>query len=294
MTDKETANREGRITIKALVLVAIAWGILVCSVLAWQAYMYRGIFATVAEWQFREWGRMFPVATIAAITFLLELPLIIAIALKARRRRRNYGPAKAKFVSARDSLFGRIFAALGGVALVLAGILAVLGLTIGSLGDKPFADLPLEADADLSGSFVRTRALVRMDRIGYYRERFVVTGRDLWVAPVTLSQEDRTIRAFVQVPPVREASEAQVMEVSGVARRAALPGGLRRLYENEGYSVARPAYVIFSSRPSARWPFFSAAADLAIAALLFFLTFGAFRAHERRMKRREAEAGKPA
>ena len=288
MTGTRDTSGNSRLSVRTLSIIAALWGILVCGVLVWQAYMYRGVFAALAEWQFREWDQMYPVATIALLTLLLELPLIILIALKLRRRRRNYGPVRAGLLSVRETVMARLFAALAGLAFVLALGAGILGLTIGTLGDKPFTALALADDADVNGDFVRTRALVRMDRIGYYRERFVVTGRDLWVAPLTLSEDDRTIRAFVQIRPTREASEAQMMEVSGVARRAALPGGLRRLYENEGYSVARPAYVVFSSRASARWPFFSAAADLAIAGLLFLLTFAAFRTHARRMERRQA------
>ena len=289
MTEKNAANRETRVSTKVLAIIAVILGILVCGVLVWQAYMYRGVFAALAEWQFREWGEMYPVATIALLTLLLELPLIVAIGLKMRRRRRNYGPARAGLLSARDVLMGWLFAVLAALAVILALGAGVLGFAIGSFEEKPTTQLVLDEDADLNGNFVRTRALVRMDRIGFYRERFVVTGRDLWVAPMTLSNEDQTIRAFVQIRPTREASEAQVMEVSGVARRAGLPGGLRRLYENEGYTVARPAYVIFSSAESARWPFLSAAADLAIAALLFLVAFAAFRAHARRMERQQPD-----
>jgi hypothetical protein len=288
MTNRSAEKDGSKISVRSLVILAIAWGIVVCGFLVWQAFMYQGIFAALAEWQFRTWDRMFPVATIALLTLLLELPLLIAIALKLHRRRRSYGKAKAGPLSVLDKQTARLFALLAGLSLVLALGLALMGLTIGAFGDKPSATLALDGDGIQTGGIVRTRGLVRTDRIGYYRERFVVTGRDLWVAPIMLSETDRTIRAFAEVRPAREASEAQIMEISGVARRAALPGGLRRLYEYEGYTVAQPAYVIFSSRASARWPFFSAAADLAIAALLFLLTFAAFRAHARRMERKGA------
>ena len=290
MTGEITRGRERKVPIRALAYIAIVWGILVCGVLAWQAYTYRGVFAALAEWQFREWQRMFPVATIALLTFLLELPFIVLIALKLRYRRRKFGPAKGKLVFLRGTLLARIFAVMSAIALFLSLILTIMGLSIGTLSDKPITNFSLDSNTNETDNFVRARGLVRTDRIGYYRERFLIVGRDLWLAPLMASEDDSAIRAFVEVHPESQAREPQYRDASGVLRRSAIPGGLRRLYENEGYSVVQPAYVIFSSRASARWPFLSAAADLAIMALLFFVTFAALIVHARRIKKREDQA----
>lgn len=279
-----------RISVRMLVYIALAWGVLVCAVLAWQAYTYRGVFAAMAEWQFRAWDRMFPVATIGLTTLLLQLPFLLIILFRLRARRRKRGPIRLKTVIARESLGVRILGILAGLALLIAGILVVLGLTASGVAEKPAGLTSLANTSRGSGDFVRTRGLVRMDRIGYYRERFVFVGRDLWVAPVTSGDDDREISVFVEVTPRTKASEPEAREVEGIVRPAAVPGGLRRLYEYEGYAVSPDAHVIFSSRASAQWPYFSAAGDIAIGALLALLLACGLLWHVRRLSKQEEPA----
>ena len=281
----EAASSSSKISVRMLVYIAIGWGLVVAAALTWQAYTYRGVFAAMAEWQFREWDRMFPVATIGLTTLLLELPLLLIIYLRLRERRRQRGPIRLKTIVERERLGARILAILSGFALIIAVALVFQGLTVSGVVQKPAGLSSLESVSSSSADLVRTRGFVRMDRIGYYRERFLFVGRDLWVAPVTTAQDAREINLFMEVSPTERASEPKLREVSGIVRRAAVPGGLRRLYEYEGYNVSPTAHVIFSSRASAQWPYLSAAADLAIGALLGLLLALALHWHAKRLIR---------
>ncbi len=274
-----------KVAIRTLAIIAITWGALVAAILSWQAFTYTGLFAALAEWQFRTFDRMYPIATIALVVFVLQLPILALIVLRLRSRRRKYGPANLHVTISRTQASIRLLAGLGITALVMAIVLAVIGAVSGSQSDKPIGSIDLSQNASKTAEFVNARGLVRYDRVGYYREGFVVVGRDLWLAPLMTSDEDRKIRYFIQVPRTDQAREAERKTVSGIVRRAAVPGGLRRLYEYEGYSIAEPAYVLFESRASARWPFFSAAADLALLALLTLVAFAALRLHLRRLAR---------
>jgi hypothetical protein len=292
MQNETITSKDGssRISVRMLVYIAIAWGMLVSGVLTWQAYTYRGVFGAMAEWQFRAWDQMFPVATIGLTTLLLELPLLLIIFFRLRARRRTLGPIRLKTVIERESLGVRVLTILSGIALLIAAILVVLGFMTSGVAEKPAGITSLANASAGSGEFVRTRGLVRLDRIGYYRERFVFVGRDLWVAPVTSGDEDRMITLFVEVKPTQKPREPETREVSGITRAAAVPGGLRKLYEYEGYSVSTEAHVVFASRASARWPYFSAAGDIALGALLALLLALGLRWHLGRLRKQHDTA----
>lgn len=274
------------VSTRMLLFLLVAWTLVVVSLLVWQAYVYRGLFAAIAEWQFRQWDRMFPIATIILVTFLLQIPFLILIGLRLRQRRRKFGPARTDVVIHREKLAARIIGAVSALAVLAALVLVMLAFTVGGVGDKPSTTMSIRDGTSHVNQQVRTRGLVRYDRIGFYHERLLITGRDLWVAPIVRSADDRTIRYFMEVPRDSEASPAQAREVTGIVRRAAVPGGLRKLYEYEGYSVPEPAYVIFASRASARWPFYNAAIDLVIGALVGLVLILLLRGHSRHIARR--------
>lgn len=276
------------VSTRLLLLLLVAWTLVVVSILVWQAYVYRGLFAAIAEWQFRQWEQMFPVATIILITFLMQIPFLILIGLRMRQRRRKFGPARTDVVVHREKLAALIVSAVSALALLVAIVLVIVALTIGGVGDKAIGIMSMTDGASHVNQQVRTRGLVRFDRIGFYDERLLITGRDLWVAPIVSSDDDRTIRYFVEVPRNATASPAEVRELSGIVRRAAVPGGLRKLYEYEGYSVPEPAYVIFASRASARWPFFNAAIDLVVSALVGLFLVLLLRGHASYVTKRGA------
>lgn len=282
------------VSTRILLFLLVAWSLVVVSILAWQAYAYRGLFAAISEWQFRQWERMFPVATIMVVTFLLQIPFLILIGLRMRQRRRKFGPAQTGLVVHREKLAARIVGAVSALALMAALVLAVVGSTVGGADDKPSITAPIDVGKPQGNETARIRGVVRYDRIGFYHERIFIMGRDLWVAPVFSSTDDRTVRYFVEVPRNTKASPAELRDITGIVRRSAVPGGLLRLYENEGYSVPETANLVFTSPASARWPFYNAAIDLTIIAFVGLLVVILLSSHSRQLIKGAADLGKQA
>ena len=284
-----SSESKSRKTTRILVAIALVWAIVVVAVLVWQAVTYTGFFAFLAEWQFRHWDRMFPIATIALVTGLLSLPFIVLLIVRMRRRRKHYGRLEPKAVRTRDTRIVRGLGVLIGACALGALLLAIAGLSIGNLTDKPRNMTPADVPSD-GAAWVNMRGSVRYDRIGYYRERFLFFGRDLYVAPLVSANGSAPLKYFVEIPPRSRGSEAESRTVTGIMRRASLPGGLERLYRNEGLRIDNPTYVIFSERTSARWPFLSAAGDLMLLALLAAIGLILIRFHMRSEDRREPVA----
>lgn len=283
---------EDRLPAETISKVAIAWATVVAAVLAWQAYRYEGLFALLAEWQFRHWDRMFPVASIATVTLLLSLPFIIIIGAKMRRRRRLYGRLDSRSVVSRDGRIAKWLAAIAGALALAAFVLTIIGLSIGGVAEKSAYSFSLSDPPPEGSARVRASGWLQTGLTGYYRESLVLAKRDLYVAPLVGDEASKKLKFFVQVPPSRErTSFSDKARVEGVMRKASLPGGLEELYENEGYVVDHPTYVIFKNAASARWPFLSAAADLAILALLAALCWALFRLHLRRIAPSEPKTG---
>lgn len=268
---KETARRSG-LSIRMIAYSGIAWAAIVAAVLIWQAYIYQGMFALIAEWQFRNFDRMFPVATIFLLVFLLALPFILTVVWRLRRRRRRFGEPDVGALLLRDELLANLLKYSMVFFAVLALVVAVIGLSVRPLADRSPQRISFANDAAVSDGRIAGSGQLLTDRIGYYRERFVVTGRDLHVAPLVNGPTSRDLRYFVEVPQ-GSTDEASRQQVSGILRIRALPGGLRQLYENAGYDVRQPVYMIFASSRSASWPYFSAAADFGLLALLLGLSW---------------------
>lgn len=258
------------------------------------------MFSLLAEWQFRTFDRMFPIATIALVVFLLSLPFIILIAVRLWRRRKTGEPLIRRSLRISDIVVLKTFAGLTIFAAIVSLVLAVLGLRIGGTGDsdRPSGVLEVSGVAVADGTRVRARAWTLTNRVGFYIERFVVTGRELYVVPLTSDVDDTGVQVFLEVPRPPSLGEQgwidqdriaperrpERREVTGVVRRAALPGGLERLYRNAGYRIEHPTYVIFEDAASARWPYLSAAADIAILTILLGLCWLAMRWHVHKLK----------
>ena len=269
MTSPAAADRRSS-RVGILTAIAIVWASLIAAVLTWQAYAYRGLFAYIAEWQFHNFDQMFPITTIVVIVFVLSLPLLLLIAWQMRRRKKLYGRVSAAELIVRDTRTARILLVLAAVAAIFAAGLALYGLSLGAFADKPIVALQLDGKAPTSQTAVRINGWAIQNRVGHYREHFIFSSRDLYVVPLVSKRGDTKIRYFVEVRGIKTAP-VQHRTISGILITDALPGGLAQLYENSGYRLDEPVYVIFADRASARWPWMSAAADLAIMALLLMV-----------------------
>lgn len=279
------AEKNRRVSIATLTVITAGWSLVVAGVLIYQAVTYTGLFAFLAEWQFARWNALFPVATIALITFLLSLPFLVLILWRLQRQRRHYGRATPAATITRDKqILKWLLGAAAGLFLIGA-ILAGAAMSIGGFADRGPTVISASAPPPDDASWVRIRGAMLNDRVGYYQERFVIAGRELYVVPIAASGDATSIRYFAEVEPRQSGGEITNDAFEGILRRASLPGGLQTLYENEGLSLTQPTYVIFRDRPSARWPYLSAAGDLSLLGLLCLLCFGLFRLRLKRLEK---------
>ena len=287
MSEAETVARpRERVSVRTIAYIGMAAATVVAAVMVYQAYTYQRLFAWLAEWQFRHLDHMYPFATIALITGLVSLPFVILIVVRLRRRRRLFGRPNRAILLRRDSLVATGLMYSAAVFAVGAVVLLILGFLITPIGDKPAVQLSLNNPAAPTRGLIATDGTLLTDRVGLYRERFVITGRDLYVAPLVPTDRDTAIRYFVQVPQ-RDAGEPERRKISGILRPDAMPGGLRRLYENAGYTIGSPTYVIFDDARSSRWPFLSAASDLALLAFLLAACWLIMRRHLKQLREGE-------
>jgi len=284
--------RRGPLPVAPFIWAAAAWAAIVSAILTWQAFEYRGLYAWAAEWQFRHFDRMFPVATIVLFTALLSLPFLLLIGFRVWRQRQLYGRPKAADRLQREEQISWLLGVSSVFALLLSLLLLAMALAVGGLSEKPAATLSLTSAADVPNGMTTARGWLLLDRKGFYTESALFGRRDLMVAPLVASGGDNHIRYFVQIDKL-DHQEPQFRSVEGLLRRKSLPGGLETLYENSGYVIDRPTYILYDSRAAARWPLLSAAADLAFFAFLFGVGFGLHRLHLRKLRRKPEPAPRP-
>lgn len=278
---KTESTSDQKMPVRMIAWIGLAWALVVSAILVWQAYNYTGVYGWIAEWQFRHFERLYPIATIAIIVALLSLPFILIVLFRTRRRRQLYGSPPEQIVLRREGLVSKTLTGLAIAAGIISIGLAIAGLAIGGLAERPITNLSFAPDAAPTSGDVKSRAVVMTNRIGYYREGNFLAGRDLYVAPVAANTESTSIKYFMEIQE-RAASPARIQDISGFMKAQALPGGLEQLYENAGYQIDDQTYVIFADRASARWPLLSAAGAMAVMTLLLLIGFALQKVYLRR------------
>ena len=270
----------------------MVWALIVTSVLVWQTVEYRGIVAWLAEWQFRTFERFFPVATITILLFLLVLPFAILIGARLRRSTKRDLYSNREKASHRATLFALFLNAAMLVCGASAMVLFTIGLTQGNIAEKPRqVEFSALAAAETEGP-VRLKGTVLLNRLGFYREGFVVTSRELWVAPLVADEGSRQIEVFVQVAR-GDAGTPSTDAFEGYLKRRSVPGGLVQLYQNAGYDVAERPHIIFADAAAARWPYWSAASDLVILLVLLAIVAVFHKRYRKKLAGHAPEASAP-
>ncbi|MBB5731586.1 hypothetical protein FHS61_000579 [Altererythrobacter atlanticus] len=281
---KIRGGRGDNVVIAPFVWAGAVWATFVAGVLIWQAVEYQGVFAWIAELQFRHFDRLFPVATVVSITALLSLPFIVIVAYRLRRRRQLLGRPKQDERLRRERKIRLLLAVPAGISAVLAVVLFFLALSIGGFSEKAVTTISLSSEEEPPNGMAITRGWLMMNRKGFYTEKGLFGERELMVVPLVQDAETNRVRYFVEISPFED-QQAQFRTVEGLLRKKALPGGLGTLYENSGYVIERPTHILYRSRASARWPLLSAAGNLAFFAFLLGLGLALHHWHVRSMKR---------
>lgn len=243
------------------------WIAIVGIVILWQSINYRGVVATLAEWQFDAIGVYYPTLTCLLLIVLLTLPAALLV-LKPGARRGSISVETQAWLSSRAFLKALIAVCGGLGAMALAMLVAMMMLptsqgTVQQITlDRPMVALPREGATTINGAIMyeRTSAL-DTDQM--------FAGRSSRYAPIVApGSTDQNLQFFVELPPVDQQTRRGAISMTGILKRGALPGELVQLYRYAGYRVEQPFFVLHSSEASLRRPYLVVVTQLLIAALL--------------------------
>ena len=267
-------------------VIGVVWAAIVLAYLTWQLVEYRGLVARLLEWQFARFDSSWPIVTVTAILLLLTSPISLTLLYRLRKARSDPKVKTYEAALYRSRIMRRFLGWIAGALAVCAAVVAALSLTVGGVSEKPIpvslADL--RKGPKIEGPVVMEGTL-QLDRIGFFEDRLLFSGKRLWVAPVLDPARDDAITLFVEIGK-REAGPAERRKFDGILRYAAARGELRTLYRNAGYQVHEPTYVLFKDLASARSPYLRAAIDLLVAALVFLIFCGLQHRRTRALERR--------
>jgi hypothetical protein len=269
------------------------WVVIVALYFLWEAASYTGLFARAAEWQLAHLGRYLPTLTFGLLVLLFGSPALLLF--RRRRRRADDVPPPASAVVTVGTRFMRFLFWIAG-ALAAAAVVALIWTLIlpsasGTLRDvvlgTPSARAPSEGATRLTGVIVYKRTAA-------FTQGLLVMRRGARYAPVFPPVEhDNVIRYFIELAPqdhVQPRMADAVVTRTGTLVRDNLPGAVVRLFRYVGYRVATPHYVLYASPLTMRWPYYVAAIEFALGALLFLIVGLFQRRHVRRLGAAAAEA----
>lgn len=274
---RKTRIAGGGIPIRSLLAF---WVFIVTVYFLWEAAGYQGLYALLSEWQLDQFGRYLPVLTFSFLVLLFGSP--IAWLLRHKKFRRRKGAEKkteedvaiATGLSFRNILLGFAGGLCGAavLCLVMAWTQPVMKASERTISAAFPADEAIaEGPATLQGEilFTRTSAFTQDLLFKQRGVRFAPM-----VAPGAPDTSSGNIDYFVELP-MSDRNSVETPEVielrSGILQRNSLPGSIVRLYRYAGYELEHPYYVLYTSVSTMRWPYYVAAAQLAIAAFLALL-----------------------
>jgi hypothetical protein len=269
------------------------WVVIVALYFLWEAASYNGLFARAAEWQLAHLGEYLPTLTFGLLVLLFGSPALLLF--RRRKRAADEAPAPATAVVTVGARFMRFLFWIAGAlaAAALASLLWTLTLpsssgvprdiVLGTASDRA----PSEGPARITGAIVYKRTAA-------FTQGLLVMRRGARYAPVFPPVEhDNVIRYFIELAPqdhVQPRMADAVVTRTGTLVRDNLPGAVVRLFRYVGYRVATPHYVLYASPLTMRWPYYVAAIEFALGALLFLIVGLFQRRHVRRLGAAAAEA----
>lgn len=261
----------GRRTIATRLLML--WVLAVSLYFLWEADHYTGLYAFLAEWQFEQLSHYFPILTFAMLVIGFGSPA--AWLLKARRRadrvdlpdRYGLDAAVSTSMNFRRALFAFAGGLTGAAIVTLLWTLTLPRIAppraVVSIGSVQAKAPPL-GPVTLRGRIIFTRTAV-------FAQNLLITTRGVRFAPIVAPDpQNQQLRYFVELLP-REFGNPNVARLdnrTGVLLRNHLPGSILRLYRYAGYDVEPPVYILYVSDKTLRWPYYVAAVQLLIAALI--------------------------
>lgn len=276
--------------------LALLWLVVVAGFFLWESRRYGGIFAWMAEWQIALFGFYKPALTMLLLALLLFLPIMIVVL--ARRRRRRQQTVEIVDDRVAPATAGRYLTLLNlcGLLFTIAAIASALWTFFlpGWSGVPQQVSAATAPAADIRQGPTRLTGGAAEARTSAFIQNYLIGERETRFAAIRPPQgADPAVRYFVEIDPAER--ERGVRSAPGVVRtgilvRNGLPGTIRRLYGELGYSVATPHYVLYQTPVPYRLPYFISAVQFALAGLLCWLV-GLFQTRRVRRLRTEAEDG---
>ena len=270
MVHQEASNRKSPFfRTHTIGTFALALALVVTLGLSWQLFAYRGLMAYLAEWQFNHLDRFYPLVTIALLTLLIELPLIIVLISRSRSRRTEHLLAKqpGALLTRSKLAYRELMAVAAGVALASVAI-AIYANSIGLTATENPINVTTSNGNIAPGSRVQATGTLRLDRIALYESDSLFFARSLRVAPLQTAP-NQPIRFLVEVA-ANQPEPARTSKIMGVAASAAVPRPIVSLYTNAGFSMVQRPTLVVTTIETVRMPFIWTAWTLAVISLLIF------------------------
>lgn len=268
---------------------AMIWVLCASLYVLWEAHRYIGLYALLAEWQYNNFGHHLPALSFALLLTLFASPAAgILIALRAlERRRRPSGPSHEVAIEMSSSIAQLLIAIAGGLA---GAALATLCYTqFLPRVEKPDRRIALGSPQSLDPvpGNVLLDGEILYERTAAFAQELLIKTRGIRFAPmVAPGSNSKVLRYFIELPSTERSARVEgdaEQPRAGVLIRNSLPGSIVRLYRYAGFEVQPPYYVLYISSATIRAPYYVAAAQLAIVALLAFIAALIQRRHVRRL-----------
>lgn len=257
--------------ISRLGIITAVWAAFVALILSVQAIKYNGLFENIAEWQFANFEKLFPVSTILILSILFSLPLLVFLWLKTRRHRKHYGIPDLTTRIKREVFKNRMLLTSTSLLALITLVVFVLALRTGTAKSKTLQQLNFSSNTSEMEGPVQTQALIMYNRMAFYSQDTFFTDKDLLLAPVLNDESDKLLKYFIVLPSKTEGAPAERGLVEGYVQEDNLPGGLKKLFTNSGYSLDKTTYIIYPDARSALKPRYGTTESLLRLTLLFLL-----------------------
>jgi len=234
---------------------AIRIGLVVwlCAVLAfffWETFAYRGLIARVGEWQFGDLGGYFPNFTLAAAVILFGIPTLFLFSM---RKVSEESASEVALRAANRFLYVLCAAAL--LCAVIGGYRLWTGYAMVRSGG---AAIRLNAGGQPPAGFnyglVELTGRVQLDRQGGLGARTWFSSTGARFSPILgEKQSGASVTYLVEVD--QKGAAPVVGTVAGLLVRNGLrPDGIR-LFEDNGYHLSDPHYVLFTKSTTVLRPY---------------------------------------
>lgn len=253
----------------AVPALGLMWLAAAVALMIWQSISYRGLAFAVAEFQYTQFGQVFPVLTLVPLVFLLSLPglVLLWVRLPPRAAGARVQSALVRTLAAEHRLL-RILLAGSGLFGIVAVCLVVFSLFEpnargpAQVVDARVATRPHEGHARLTGT-------VLLARTATFEQDVLFLHRPVRFAPV-ISAPDQPVRYFVEITPDRLdmlRTQGATVTFDGIIKRNALPGPVEQLFRYAGFNVDHQHYGLLASTTSVRMPIYVMALNALLAAI---------------------------